>query len=258
MDLGINGRRALVTGGGRGIGRAIAVALAAEGVCVAVTSRTESDLASLRSELSATPGSHLFVPFDMQEDGAPAALADYLCERFWPLDIVVHNLGGTLDISDPFCPLDDWRRVWRFNLEVAIELNLSFLPPMQTQAWGRIVHIASIAGLENQGPVTYCTAKAALIAYVRSMGRVVAKDGVVMNSVLPGAVFTENGYWDDASKNRPDHVAKYLQERMAIQRFGRLEEVSRLAAFMCSEHASFCTGSAVLVDGGQGRCFPIG
>ena len=123
------------------------------------------------------------------------------------------------------------------------------------QKWGRICHVSSISALENQGPPAYCAAKSALNAYVRSLGRFVAADNVILTSVMPGAVFTKDGYWDVAARERPAHVEKYLNERMAIRRFGRVEEISELVAFLCSEHSSFCVGSCVLADGGQGRAF---
>ncbi len=141
------------------------------------------------------------------------------------------------------------------NVEVSIELNCAFIPAMQAAKWGRIVHVSSIAALENQGPPSYCAAKAALNAYVRSLGRYVSPDNVVLTTVMPGAVFTPGGYWDQAQQTRPEHVNKYLSERMAIKRFGRIEEISGLVAFLCSEHASFCIGSCFLADGGQGRVF---
>ena len=97
--------------------------------------------------------------------------------------------------------------------------------------------------------------KAALTAYTRSMGRVLAPDGIIMIAVLPGAVFTEKGYWDITSKTNPEHVRKYLSERMAIKRFGTLDEIGTVVTFFCSQHASFCVGSTVVIDGGQGRCF---
>lgn len=250
MDLGIAGRRALVTGVGRGLGRSIATCLAREGVVVSGASRTQADLDSLRAEL---PGEgHRLVALDLAEEGAPARLLDEVGSGF---DIVVHNLGGTLDLTDPFAGVADWRRVWRFNLEVAIELNLALLPPMQKQKWGRVVHVSSISGAQNDGPVPYCAVKAALNAYVRSMGRVVSADNVILTSVLPGAVFTEGGYWDWARQNRPEHVEKYLAERMASHRFGRPDEIGNAVAFLCSEHASFFVGSIVPIDGGQGRNF---
>jgi 3-oxoacyl-[acyl-carrier protein] reductase len=255
MDLGIKGKKALVTGGGRGLGRSIATCLAGEGARVAVVSRTKKDIDSLVEQIGGQAAGHYGIVSDLTEPGVPAQVVDELSHAFGGIDIIVHNLGGTLDINDPFCSIADWRKVWRFNLEVAVELNLLLLPYMRQQKWGRVVHISSISAMENHGPAPYCSVKAALTAYTRSMGRVVAPEGIVITAVLPGAVFTEGGYWDITSKERPEHVSKYLRERMAIQRFGRTEEIGNIVTFLCSEHASFCIGSIVPVDGGQGRGF---
>lgn len=253
MDLGIQGKRALITGAGRGLGRSMAECLAAEGVRIAAISRTESDLQEL---LAGLPGEgHWSRAMDLVEEGAPRELVELLRSGWGEPDILIHNLGGTLDLTDPFCSVDDWRRLWRFNMEVALELNLLLLPGMQERKWGRVLHITSIAATENQGPVPYCAIKSALTSYTRSMGRVVAKDGVIMQAVLPGAVFTKGGYWDTASRERPEHVERYLKERMAIQRFGEPDEIGRAVAFLCSQHASFFVGSVVPIDGGQGRSF---
>lgn len=252
MDLGISGKKALVTGGGRGLGASIASCLARAGAQVAVVSRTKSDVdAFVKSHGSG----HFGLAYDLMPEGAPSEMATELLDRFGAPDIIVHNAGGTLDITDPFCSLEDWRKVYRFNLEIAVELNLKLVPLMQKKRWGRIVHVSSIAGLENQGTVPYCSMKAALNAYTRSFGRFVSADGINVSAVLPGAVFTEGGYWDDVSKNRPEHVEKYLSERMAIKRFGKPDEIGQVVAFLCSEHASFVVGSAFLIDGGQGRAF---
>ena len=252
MDLGLKGKRALVTGAGRGLGQSIAQCLAREGAHVACVSRTVADIEALVAELGGEKAGHVGYAMDLMPDGAPAELMLKL-EKFGPIDIVVHNAGGTLDISNPFCSMEDWRKVYRFNFELAIELNGMILPGMQKRKWGRAVHISSISAMENHGPVTYCAMKAALTAYTRSMGGVVAPDGVVMSAVLPGAVFTEKGYWDWASQNRPDHVQKYLTERQRIGRFGRPDEIGNFVAYLCSDLASFNTGSIVPVDGGQGR-----
>jgi 3-oxoacyl-[acyl-carrier protein] reductase len=253
IQKGLHGRTALITGAGRGLGRSIAGCLQREGARIIAVSRGGAPLRQALEDLGGSTAGHIAIELDLEAPDAPAALLERLgAER---PDIVVHNVGGSLNVSDPFCPVEDWRRVMRLNVEVAVELNRVLVPAMQERRWGRVCHIASIAGLENQGPPSYCASKAALIAYVRSVGRYVAKDGVVMTSVLPGAVFTEGGYWDDALRNRPDHVSKYLTERMAIQRFGEADEIGELVAFLCSNAASFCVGTAVLADGGQGRVF---
>lgn len=252
MDLGIAGRRALVTGGGRGLGAAIARGLADEGARVAVVARSQPDVERVVGEMGGA-GRHYALQADLSAEGAPTRALVQIEREFGPLDIVVHNVGGTLDITDPGCSLDDWRRLWRFNLEIALELNLRVLPRMRAQGWGRVAHISSIAAMENQGPVPYCAIKAALTAYTRGMGRVVAPDGVVMTAILPGAVFTHGGYWDLTARRRPDHLKRYLAERMAIGRLGQPEEIARAVAFVCSEAASFFIGSIVPIDGGQGR-----
>ena len=243
-----------MTGAGRGIGRAIALCLAREGVRVAAVSRTESDLAELVASLGGEGAGHLAVELDLEPDGAPAELLKRLDqEGFGPVDIAVHNMGGTLGVSDPFCSMEQWRRVYRFNFEVAVELNRLIVPDMQRRRWGRVIHVSSISAMENHGPVTYCAVKAALTAYTRSFGGVVAPDGVVVSAVLPGAVFTEDGYWDETLRNRPEHVSKFLSERQRIGRCGEPEEIGNYVAYLCSELASFNTGSIVPIDGGQGR-----
>jgi 3-oxoacyl-[acyl-carrier protein] reductase len=253
VDLKIKDRVALVTGGGRGIGAAIAMCLAKEGVRVAIVSRSEGDIESIVNEMGGAEKGHLGVAMDLTREEAPSQLCKILTEKIGEPSIVVHNLGGTLDIKDPFCSIADWRRVYRFNFEVAVELNILLVPPMQKNRWGRIVHISSISAMENHGPVTYCAMKAALTAYARSFGGVVAPDGVVVSAVLPGSVFTKKGYWDKASQENPEHVRKFLTERQRIGRFGKPEEIGDFVAFLCSDLASFNTGSVVPVDGGQGR-----
>lgn len=256
MQLGIEGKVALVTGAGRGLGRNIASCLAEEGVTIIANSRTEADLVSLMRELPSSEAmQHRFYCGDLSLPEGPQGILNFLQHHDIIPDIVVHNMGGNLNITDPLCSLEEWRSVMRINVEVPVELNRTFVPQMQKKGWGRICHISSISGLENQGPPSYCAAKAALVAYTRSLGRYVAKEGVVLTSVLPGAVFTEGGYWDEALQKRPGHVQKYLTERMAIQRFGEPKEIGKVVSFLCSNLSSFCIGSAFLVDGGQGKVF---
>lgn len=255
MNLGIQGKRALITASGRGLGRNSALHLAAEGAVCAVVSRTTSDIEALLAELREYGSGHMGFTSDLVAEGAPETFVADLKKEFGMPDIIIHNLGGTLDVNDPLAPIAEWRKVWRANIDVAVELNHFLIPAMRERRWGRIVHIASISALENHGPVQYCSAKAALVAYTRSMGRFIAPDNVIMTALLPGAVLTKGGYWDQALVERPQHVEKYLTERMAIHRFGTEDEIGNTVTFLASDLASFCVGSVLTIDGGQGRGF---
>jgi 3-oxoacyl-[acyl-carrier protein] reductase len=255
MNLGIQEKHALVTGAGRGLGQGICLELAANGAKVLAVSRTFSDLKILLDKMGGKSLGHGILVADLSEVAGQNKLKKYIRESFKTPDIIVNNLGGNLDFTNPLGTVSEWRKVMNFNVEVAIELNRTYIPQMRRSKWGRICHVSSISALENQGPPAYCAAKAALNAYVRSLGRYVCSDNVILTSIMPGAVFTPGGYWDKTKKKRPDHVKKYLRERMAIRRFGKIEEISGVVAFLCSEQASFCVGSCFLADGGQGRVF---
>lgn len=254
MNLGIEGKTALVTGAGRGLGEAICKSLATEGVRIVACSRTESDLIDLTKSLK-DPAKHRYIALDLALENGVLDLISFINNNNLIPDIIVNNVGGNLGYTNPLGTVEEWQSVMYLNVEVALQINREFIPHMQKNKWGRICHVSSIAALENQGPPAYCAAKSALNAYVRSLGRFVSSDNVILTSVMPGAIFTEGGYWDETAKNRPDHVQKYLNERMAIKRFGRVEEISEVVSFLCSEHSSFCVGSCLLVDGGQGRVF---
>ncbi|MDD3374519.1 MAG: SDR family NAD(P)-dependent oxidoreductase [Candidatus Omnitrophica bacterium] len=253
MDLGLNNKIALITGSGRGIGKAVALGLAKEGCKIIVVSRTKSELNQVLKDAGGKSKGHLAIVRDLTKKGSPQKLISLLKSKIGLPDIVVHNLGGALDTRDPFCSMEDFNKIYRLNFEIAVELNLDFLPAMQKNKWGRIIHVSSIAGAENQGPIPYCCAKAALNAYVRSMGGIVGRDNVVLSSILPGAVFTEKGYWDQQRKINPKHVKKFIEERQRIGRFGSPKEIADMIVFLSSELASFNTGSIIPVDGSQGR-----
>ena len=218
MDLGIEGKRALVTGGATGIGKAIVLDLAKEGAKVVFTSRHQEGLDKTLEELGGKEKDHLAIRIDQLQEEASEGLANQVWEEFGQLDIVVNNVGSNLNITDPLCPISDWRKVFRMNLEVHIEINNLFIPHMKNQNWGRIVNISAGSAMENNGPVTYCSIKAALTAYSRCMGRVLATDGIVMSALQPGVVLTERGHWGGLHEANSEHAEKYLEERTVLKK----------------------------------------
>ena len=247
MNLGLENKVCIITGSSRGIGEGIANSLLQEGAIVYGISRSK--------EISIKHKNLHQLTYDLSSKEELKNLISYTKKNDINPDILINNVGGNLEYTDPLESSKGWDEVSFLNLKSSMILNEAFIPHMIQQKWGRICHISSISSLENQGPPIYCAAKAALNAYVRSLGRYVSEHNVILTTVMPGAIFTEDGYWDKASKERPDHVKKYVSERMAIKRFGIVSEVSELVAVMVSEKSSFCPGTSLLIDGGQGRVF---
>jgi len=257
MDLGIRGKVALVTGGASGIGHAVVKELSQNGCRVFYTSR-KGPRELTNNEMSNYEFQPQLLNMNVALEDGPKLLHKELYKLGVHVDILVNNIGDTLGILDPFCSLEDWRRIYRLNLECHVETNNLFLPFMMEQKWGRIVNISANASLENSGPVPYCSIKAAYTAYTRSMARVLAKSGVVMSAVLPGVVITEEGHWQNVLRNNPDHAERYLKERTPIERFGETDEISPFVALLCSQKASFAVGSIHAIDGGQARHYYSG
>jgi 3-oxoacyl-[acyl-carrier protein] reductase len=258
VDLGLQSKVAIVTGGATGIGRAIVLELAREGALVCFTSRDEDSARELYDSCLQEKLKVHYIKADPVPVGGVEKIYSDAMNLMGRVDIVVNNVGDTLGILDPECSITDWRNIFRLNLEVHIELNNLVIPQMRSRKWGRIVNITAGAGLENSGPVPYSSIKAAYTAYTRSMARVIAQDGIVMSAVLPGVVFTERGHWQKVLDTNPAHAEKYLQERTVLKRFGKPEEISPFVALLCSELASFAVGSIVPVEGGQARHFFAG
>jgi 3-oxoacyl-[acyl-carrier protein] reductase len=257
MELNIKLKTALVTGGAVGIGGAVAAELAKEGARVFITSRSGGKLGAALDALNAISPGHCGAVCDFMEENAVGKLIPEIQAAFGGVDILVNNAGSAQGVTDPYCDIASWRKVFKLNVETAIELNNFFIPLMRQKAWGRIVNISSTASLENNGPVPYCASKAALSAYTRSMGRVLALEGgaVIMTAVLPGVIITEDGHWGGKYKEDSEHARKYLRERCPLGRFGKPEEISPLVAYLCSERATFNHGGLYLADAGQSRHF---
>ena len=257
MDLGISGKTALVTGGIQGIGQSITNNLLNEGVQVLATSRSKIAIEKSKDRILKNKGKFIPIHCDVSNESQLEQFLDLITNEGYEIDILVNNAGHTLDIKDPYCAIEDWRSVMHLNFEVPLTLSNHFIPEMKKKEWGRIVNITSCAGLENSGPVTFSVAKAALTAYTRSMGRVLATEtqNVVMSAVFPGVVLTEGGHWEQVLRENPDHATKYLNERCPLGRFGQIDEIGPIVAIYCSNLASFSHGAIIPVDAGQSKHF---
>lgn len=244
MDLGLTGRKALVTGGTRGIGLAIARALAAEGAQVAVAARTPSDVQRVASELG---GSGVAADLTTQE-GCLAVL-----DAFGEPAVLVNNLGLRAGSSWQDTGVDELHVAMAGNLFPAVRLTRLALPSMRRAGWGRIVVVSSLFGREAGGAPAYNAAKAAEISFVKSLAREVGRDGVTVNSVAPGSILFEGGSWWRRQQADPEGIASFVERELPLGRFGVPQEVAAVVAFLCSAQASLVTGACWVVDGAQGR-----
>lgn len=251
MDLGISGKLAIVTGAGRGLGREVVKELTGEGARVVAVSRSSEPLESLSDELGSSEQHCEIRAVDLMEDGAPTAFANDVVSNVGVPDIVVHNMGGSLRVTEPLAAREDWERVWQHNLGVAIEINNILIPMMIERGWGRVILVSTNATLTFQAYGAYVSAKAALNAYVKTVGREVSKDGIVISAVMPGPIFAEDRYLGRMSKEDPIAWEEYVRNHLPIARLGQVDEIAPWAVFLASEQASFAVGTIVNIDGGS-------
>lgn len=255
MDLGLKGKKCLVTGGCNGLGSGITKELLKEGAKVTATTRLKDTGVDFKDKLEGelrAEFSFIQAEFSNQEN-----IEKFISENKFEYDVLINNAGHTLNIKNPYCSSKDWSRILNLNFLSCVALVNSVHPYMKKNNWGRIINITSCAGMENSGPITFTTSKAALTAYTRSMGRVLAIEspGIVMTAIYPGVILTKGGHWDEILKNNPEHAKKYLKERCPLGRFGEIDEFSPVVAFYCSKLVSFAHGSIIGIDGGQSKHF---
>ncbi len=253
MDLGIRGKRALITGGSRGLGRQSALALAREGVDVAICARGAGKLSTTVQELRSIGVDAYGYALDMSDEEAPAEAVSRMRSDVGEPDIVVNNVGGSMGTSDVIgSSLEDFAMVIDLNLWSAIRLIKLTLPGMQERGWGRIINISSIYGREAGGTAPYMTAKAAMIALSKHVALSSAPSGVTVNSVAPGSILFPGGTWERFQENNtPEAVEEFVARNLPMGKFGWPEPIGATVAFLASQHADLITGACINVDGGQ-------
>jgi NAD(P)-dependent dehydrogenase (short-subunit alcohol dehydrogenase family) len=250
-DRPLQGKVAIVTGGSKGIGRAISLAFAGAGASVALAARGEESLQATAKEVEAAGADALAVPTDVTDADQVQDLVDGTIERFGTVDILVNNAGAapfmaTLDQIR----LDGFHKYFKVNFDSAVLCTRAVAPVMQAKGEGcAVLNIASVAGfIASPGLTYYASAKAALISLTRTVAQEWAPYKVRVNALAPG--------WVETEMNEParQQVAEFNGNVLAsipLGRWGQPEEIAAAALFLCSPAASFITGAVLIVDGGQ-------
>jgi 3-oxoacyl-[acyl-carrier protein] reductase len=245
VDLGLAGRTALVTGASRGIGRGIAAALVAEGARVAITSRSRERIEAAAAGIGATG----LVWDSADVDAVPGVVASVEAALAAPVDILVCNTGGPPAGSDPLAfSQQQWEDAHRSLVLSPMALVRALLPGMRDRGWGRILNVGSTSVREPIGRLVLSNAeRSAALAAFKTLARQVAADGVTLNTVLPGRILTDRLISIAGSREAAEASAR---EAVPAARPGTVEELAVVAAFLCSDRASYVTGAALPVDGG--------
>jgi 3-oxoacyl-[acyl-carrier protein] reductase len=248
VDYGIAGKVALVTAATRGIGLGIAEALAREGARVAVVARTEADVARVAKSIGGAG-----IAADVLNEADCERAVSETEQALGPIDILINNFGARAGSSWDDTGPGELESAFRGNVVVSARMTKLVLPGMIERGWGRIVVITSVFGREAGGAPAYNVAKAGEISLVKSLAREVASKGVTVNGVAPGSVLWEGGGWHRRRQADPEGIADFVRQEMPAGRFGTVEEVASVVAFVCSRQASLLNGANIAVDGAQGR-----
>ena len=250
MDLELRGKVALITGASRGIGRAIALAFAAERCDVAMVARGQDALLDAERAVAASGVRTAAITADVTRADDVTRIVDETVTRLGRLDILVNNAGGSFPDDD-----EGWQSAYRANIEATVRATRAAVPHMRAAGGGAIVHIASIWGREAGGGIPYNAMKAAMISHAKNSALALAGDNIRVNSVAPGSVLFPGGSWGRRVDADPEGMAAFVRENIAMGRFGTPEEIANVVAFLCSPRASWVNGACVVVDGGQSRAF---
>jgi 3-oxoacyl-[acyl-carrier protein] reductase len=263
MKLGIDGRVAIVTGGSRGIGRAVARQLAEEGASIVLCGRSGDDVALAVTELEESGAKAVGVAADVRDPASSEQLRSAALDTYGRIDIVVNNAGGGSGRLQKFDE-EAWMDIYRLNTVSALRLSMACIPDMRERGWGRIVTVGSTAGREADPRFApYGAAKAALLHVSKALSLAYSRYGILTNCVAPGLTRSDAtlvGYQSaaEATGTTAEAVEKRMMELqpIAMGRTGTCEEVASAITFLCSEAASWITGAELLVDGGTIRVTP--
>lgn len=257
MDLGLAGKVAMVAGGSKGLGRAVAMRLAMEGASVAICARGRAGLDEARDLIKSETGREvLALSVDLSDTDQATGFARKVIDHFGTVDILVNNAGGPpvgdfMDITD-----EQWEAGFRLNLMSAISLTRQVIPVMRSKRWGRIANITSVAVKQPlAGLIVSNAIRAGITGWAKTLSNELAPDGITVNNILPGFTLTDR--LDQLSKamaeregTTPDEVFRRWTSQIPTGRLGTPEEFADVVAFVVSERAGYVTGASVQVDGG--------
>jgi NAD(P)-dependent dehydrogenase (short-subunit alcohol dehydrogenase family) len=247
MTIDLKGRTAIITGGSRGLGEAMARSLAEAGASIALVARDRKRLEQVRDAIAQSGGKAAVFTADVTQEKEVAALASSVQEQFGHPQILINNAGINVRKNLVDFSLEEFRSVMDASLTATFLMCRAFVPGMRGTGYGRILNMTSIMShVSIAGRTAYSSAKAALLGLTRALALELAADGITVNGISPGPIGTD---MNKALMNNPEINAQFLAN-IPVGRWGKVEEIGALACYLCSEAAGFITGTDILIDGG--------
>jgi 3-oxoacyl-[acyl-carrier protein] reductase len=246
----------LITGASKGLGSIAAVAFAERGARVYLVGRTEERLQELRQSLP-KPDSHKIFCGDLLERETVEQLTKKVQQDWGAPGIILHCMGGGYGFREPLLTWEQLEKLHRVNFAAGAEINRFLMPAMIERGGGYVVHVGSTASTEAIGSVGYNTVKAALAAYVRSVGNAFAGSNVVVTGILPGAFYGPGNAWRRMEETKPEVAAKFAAERLPRGRIAEGEEMLPLLYLLTGSGASMMAGTCVAVDAGESHAYVV-
>ena len=246
MNISLNGKVCLVTGGSRGIGRAIVLALAESGATVAFDYHERRYAAeAVLAEVEKRGGRAAFFQADVSDIDAVNGMVETVREQFGPVSVLVNNAGINRDKSFAKLNREQWDEVLSVNLSGAFNVAKAVMPDMLEQKWGRIINVSSIVGQRgNFGQANYAAAKAGLIGFTKTLALEMARKGITANAIAPGFIDT------DMMASVPEDILAKICATIPVARMGTPEEIAPIVVFLASDQAAYITGQVIAANGG--------
>ena len=250
MDLKLKGKNVLITGGSKGIGKAIAVAFLDEEANVSIAARNKEVLEKTKEDLNHRVS---IIQADITKESEREKLITSYMEQNLTLDILVNNAGGSNGNNVQDTSLDLFYEAMELNYFSVVHLSKLAVEHMKKCRGGSIINVTSVYGRESGGKVTYNNSKSALISFTKALADEVVSNGIRVNSVAPGSILHETGNWIKRLEENPEKIEQFIKDEIPAGRFGTPEEIANVVLFLASERASWIVGSSINVDGGQSR-----
>lgn len=246
-------KRILITGASKGLGKAAAIAFEKKGANLAIVARDEKKIDFLKKSFVDSK-KHIFFKLDLLDSKNIKILTNNILDQWSKIDVILHCIGGSFGLNETLMNWDDFAKSLKGNIGIASEINKYIVPIMKTQGYGNIIHVGSVVGYETTASIPYSTAKAALSGYIRSLGKKLIGDGIIVAGILPGSFYGDDNSMFRYEYYKPEEYSKFVKS-LPQKRIPRANEFLPMIFLLSNPESKVLSGSLITMDGSQGNAY---